>query len=98
MRDWQLTQKAEEDLIDIWLEGVGTFGAVQADRYQDGFEAAFELLVRFPEMARLRQELTPPVRVHPIGSHLIVYQVRPNGDVLVVRVRHGREDWTVEPG
>lgn len=98
MSGWHLTRKAEEDLIDIWLDGVGKFGAAQADRYQDGLEAVFELLAQFPEMARLRQELTPPIRIHPTGSHLIVYQVRFDGNVLVIRVRYEREDWTAEPG
>ncbi len=95
---WHLTLKAEEDLIGAWIEGAGMFGAVRADRYQDGFTSAFELLAAFPEMARERQELTPPLRVHPTGSHLIVYLIRPDGDILVVRVRHHREDWTTDPG
>lgn len=98
MSGWHLSAKAEDDLIDAWLEGVGDFGAAQADCYQDGFAAVFDLLAAFPEMARERQELTPPLRVHPIGSHLIVYQVRADGDVLVVRVRHRHEDWATEPG
>jgi toxin ParE1/3/4 len=48
-----------------------------------------------PEMAPERPELSPPARVHPCGSHVIIYIVGLNDDVLVVRVRHGREDWLV---
>lgn len=94
---WLLSQEAEEDLIRIWLEGFEIFGPVQADRYQDGLEAAFNLLAEFPELARERTELTPPLRVHPFSSHLILYLVRSDRTVFVVRVRHSREDWSGEP-
>ncbi|EKE43705.1 hypothetical protein OCGS_2190 [Oceaniovalibus guishaninsula JLT2003] len=94
---WRLSGKAEEDLIAIWLQGARAFGANQADRYQDSFEMAFALLAEFPELARERTELTPPIWVHPCGVHLIVYLVRPDADIFVVRVRHSREDWTSDP-
>ena len=44
-------------------------------------------------MARLRSELSPPMRVHPCGSHVILYVVDVERGVVIVRVRHGREDW-----
>ena len=37
-------------------------------------------------------EITPPVRVHPCGSHMIVYEINKLG-VLILRVRHHRENW-----
>ena len=94
---WRLSEAAEEDLIGIWLTGADRYGPAQADRYQDGLEATFELLGQFPELARERAELTPPLRVHPFGSHMILYLVRSDGSVFVVRVRHQREDWVSEP-
>lgn len=97
MTAWHLTKKADEDLIDAWLEGAELFGIDQADRYGDGFAAAFDLLAAFPEMARERHELRQPLRAHPFGSHLILYLIRPDGDVLIVRIRHRREDWTTDP-
>lgn len=94
---WRLSGKAEEDLIAIWLQSARTFGPDQADRYQDSFETAFALLAEFPKLTCVRTELTPPIRIHPCGVHLIVYLARPDGDILVVRVRHSREDWTSDP-
>lgn len=47
-------------------------------------------------MARERQELSPPMRIHPFKAHLVVYHIEEDGDVLIVRVRHGYEDWTGE--
>ena len=47
-------------------------------------------------MARERSELSPPVRAHPCGSHVILYTIEPDG-ILIVRVRHERKDWTSTP-
>ena len=43
-------------------------------------------------MARERTEISPPVRIHPSGSHVIVYLIEEAENILIVRVRHGRED------
>ncbi len=94
---WRLSRKAEEDLIGIWLHGADRHDPGLADRYQDGLEETFVLLAQFPELARERHDLTPPLRVHPFGVHLVMYLVRSDGSVFVVRVRHEREDWVSDP-
>jgi len=88
-----LTQEAERDVIDIYLYSAGTFGPAQADAYHDKLDASFRLLADQPYMARIRTEIDPPVRVHACGVHIIIYSVQPDESVLIVRVRHGREDW-----
>jgi toxin ParE1/3/4 len=88
----RLTQAAEEDVIRIFHEGAELFGETQAERYHRGLAKVFDLLAENPELARERTELTPPMRIHPHGSHLIVYRAEP-GAILIVRIRHGREDW-----
>jgi toxin ParE1/3/4 len=57
----------------------------------------FDLLAENPRLARERTELSPPVRVHPCGAHVVIYTVEDDGTVLIVRVRHGREDWAGSP-
>jgi toxin ParE1/3/4 len=61
-----------------------------------GLFREFERLVVLPEIARERTEYDPPVRIHPHRSHIIVYQVV-DDQVLILRIRHGREDWASEP-
>lgn len=89
----RLTRKAAEDILAIFTAGVRQFGLAQAEKYHAGLEQAFLLLADNPELARNRQEISPPVRVYPYGSHLIIYLVEENRDILIVRVRHGHEDW-----
>lgn len=94
---YKLTHKAEDDIVALYVEGVRLFGIAQAEKYHAELETAFRFLADNPEAARERQEISPPVRIHPCGSHVIVYLIESSGDILVVRVRHGHEDWTSNP-
>lgn len=94
---YKLTIKAEEDIIHIYREGVGMFGTEQAEKYHAGLEDIFAFLSSTPKAARERTEITPPVRIHPYRSHFVVYLIDDAGDVLILRVRHGREDWEGNP-
>jgi hypothetical protein len=62
--------------------------------------AALDVLADFPQMARERVGFSPPVRMHPNGSHLILDVVQ-NGVVEIIRVLHARQDLMAflgEPG
>jgi toxin ParE1/3/4 len=89
---YKLSRAAEADLLDIYRTGCESFGVDQAERYFAGLEQAFAFLAEYPRAARERIEITPPVRVLPHKSHLIIYLLE-DTDVLVLRIRHGREDW-----
>jgi len=91
-----LSKKAEEDIIAIYREGVLLFGPARAEKYHGQLAQVFDFLAAHPEAARERHEITPPVRVHPHGSHMIVYLVEER-DIFILRVRHGREDWIKTP-
>lgn len=91
---FRLSVEAEEDIIGIAAEGMGLFGIAQARRYHDELFVVLDLLAANPRMARERHEISPPMRIHPFKAHLIVYRIEEDGDILIVRVRHGHEDWT----
>ncbi|KQP61515.1 hypothetical protein ASG40_02240 [Methylobacterium sp. Leaf399] len=92
MTIWRTTNRADLDIAHIYGHGERAFGIEQAERYQAGLFDAFDVLARNPHLAHERQEITPPVRIHPHGVHVIVYAVRDTG-ILIVRVLHGRQDW-----
>ena len=89
------TPQAEADLIDIFLESAQRFGMKQADIYAAKLSACFELLDTLPSMARERLEISPPVRVHFHGSHVIAYAIDED-DIVILRVLHERCDWERE--
>lgn len=91
---FRLTEQAEEDVIGIAEDGLVLFGPVQAQQYHDQLFAIFDLIADNPRVARERREISPPVPIHPFQAHLVVYTIDESGDVLIVRVRHGHEDWS----
>ena len=92
-----LTNSAEEDITNLISAGASLFGAERAIAYHASLERVFYLIADNPQLAREREELTPAVRVHPFGSHVIIYKAEDNGDVLIIRVRHAHEDWQDNP-
>ena len=88
----KLTEQAERDLDDIYVRGALDFGTRQAERYSDSLDACLELLATQPRMAPERTEFARPVRIHPHGTHVVVYEID-GGDVLILRVLHQRSDW-----
>lgn len=93
---FRLSAAAEEDIIGIAEHGVRLFGPVQARQYHDDLFAIFDLIAANPRMARERRELSPPMRIYPFKAHLVAYRIEEDGDILIVRVRHGHEDWACE--
>lgn len=89
---YRTTVEADRDIIEIYVLGAQQFGVAQSERYVDELFNTFVLLAETPNMARERRELNPPMRLHPYHAHLIAYLVR-DGDILIVRVLHGRQDW-----
>lgn len=90
---YRLTRKAAGDVSEIYAFSAEQFGVDQADAYHTLLEHTFEFLARNPFAARERLELSPPVRIHPVQSHLVLYQVESDDSILIIRVRHGHEDW-----
>ncbi len=93
MGAYRLTQAASDDIAAVFIEGQALFGLAQADKYHTGLAEAFQFLADFPRAARMRDEIDPPVRVYRYRSHMIVYDLADTDTVIVLRVRHGREDW-----
>lgn len=90
---WVIRPAAQADLAEIWRHGCATWGADQADRYADSLFALFDLLADFPEMARERHEISPPVRIQPNGAHLVIYRATGQG-VEIIRLMHAHQNLT----
>ena len=87
----RLAEAARDDLRRIRSDGAATFGPERAARYLRGMNGAFARLSDFPKIGRARRT-DPEVRVLTYGSHVIIYLLEVD-EILVLRVRHGREDW-----
>lgn len=88
----RLSKAAEADLLAIYFDGIMNFGVGAAQEYHARIKRSLSFLEAHPEGARLRTEITPAIRVHPVGAHLILYTAEAD-NVFVIRIRHSREDW-----
>jgi toxin ParE1/3/4 len=93
---YRLSRKASEDIANLYLQGRREFGEKQAETYYSGLADSLAVLAKFPRMARERVELDPPVRMHRYQSHIVIYVIEDAG-IVILRVRHGREDWESFP-
>ena len=71
----RLAVAAQRDVDEIWFFSAQQWSNEQADRYLQELYDTFDLLARHPLLARERSDLTPPARLHPHRSHLILYRV-----------------------
>lgn len=90
---FSLSVEAEEDIIAIAEQSARMFGAGQAKRYHDELFALLGLIASNPRIARERDEINPPVRIHSFKAHLVVYRIEDDEKIFIIRVRHGHEDW-----
>lgn len=83
-----LTDRAAEDLIDIWTR-IAAESPASADRVLDAIEARWRQLARHPFSGMARDDIAPGIRHLVVGQSLTLYRVE--DDVIrIVRVLHGR--------
>lgn len=83
--------RSEADLAEIWDHTVQHWSVAQAKSYLTGLNDTLLLLCDHPEIARLHA-FTPPVRVFPFRSHLLIF-VADEAVLEVIRILHMRSDW-----
>ena len=89
---YRLSQRAAQDVDDIYVYGAREYGLPQAEKYHAGLARSFEFLAAYPRAERERKEFTPPVRIHAAGSHVVIYVIE-GGDIFIIRVLGGAQDW-----
>lgn len=89
MPDYRLTNRADSDMLAIFLFGLRNFGQLQARKYAAELKHCFELLAEKPHMGRTAATLGLGVRRHEHQSHVILYEETVSG-ILVLGVIHKR--------
>ncbi|MCV9961142.1 type II toxin-antitoxin system RelE/ParE family toxin [Pararhizobium sp. BT-229] len=85
MSSYALTERAEDDLLALFLDGIEMFGLAQARRYKDELEHCFQLIASRPQMGRLAPSIGKGVRRHEHQSHIILYE-EAEGTIVILAV------------
>ena len=90
MFNYDLSEKANNDLENISDYTKVQFGNEQAITYSEKLRSIFRMLCQFPEMGKTRNELQRGLLSFPCESHVIFYQVL-LGQIKIVRILHSRQ-------
>ena len=92
MREVIFSNKAVEDLTEIWDYTFDTWSERQADKY-------YELLIDFcrrladnPDLGRAYPEIADNILGYKAGQHIIFYQDISDREIAILRVLHARMD------
>jgi toxin ParE1/3/4 len=88
---YSLAKNADADLQNIYWFTHERWGEKQAERYINGLFSTFEKLAQFPEMGRLRSELSAKIRSFAHKRHVIYYFAM-DSEIGISRILHGSMD------
>jgi len=93
MAKYHLTNKAVEDLSNIWEYTVDTWSERQADDYYNMLIASFQKITENPRLFGLKyEEIAEGLHGYRANKHIIFYRILADGDILVIRILHQRMD------
>ena len=93
MAKYHLTNKAVEDLTNIWEYTVDTWTERQADDYYHMLIASFQKITENPRLFGLKYvEIAEGLHGYRANKHIIFYRILADGDILVIRILHQRMD------
>ncbi len=90
-----LSGRAKSDLLAIAEYGAERWGPEAADRFLDGFEEAFQLIERHPDIGRVRDELGSNRRSWSHRGYVVFY-TRVDDGLEVNRILHAAADWIAD--
>ncbi|MFT4875590.1 MAG: toxin ParE1/3/4 [Bacteroidia bacterium] len=89
---YQLSKKAELDLINIWEYTFHKWSKKQADRYIKLLIDEIKFLSKNPKTGKDQQEIREGYQCTQMKSHLIFYKQKDKTSIEVIRVLHQRMD------
>ena len=93
MAKYHLTNKAVEDLNNIWLYTFDNWSEKQADSYYNDLVAAFQNIAEKPvSLDREYPEIRQGLYAHHCRKHLVFYQLIEDEEVEIIRILYERMD------
>lgn len=87
-----LTNKAVEDLSQIWEYTYEVWSESQADRYYELLISSFQEIFKNPELGNNYHEIDNAVLGLRVGKHIVFYRINQSGDIEIIRILHQRMD------
>lgn len=92
MAKYKLTNKAVEDLSNIWDYTYEEWSENQAAKYYFELVEGFEFLAENPNVGKNYEVIDLNIFGFPVNMHIIFFQKINTNEILVVRILHGSSD------
>lgn len=92
MSEYVISEKAIEDINNIWIYTAENWSVAQADRYYNLIYDEIEYIVNNFDMARDFGKIRKSYKCSKVKSHLIFFKKNKMNEIEVVRVLHERMD------
>lgn len=92
MAKFHLTNKAVEDLADLWDYTCDTWSEKQADKYYMLLLHSCQELAKLPSRGKKYDEIADDIKGYQSYQHLIFYRKLSAKEIEIVRILHGRMD------
>ena len=91
MDSFIISKKADEDIEEIFTEGLSRFGKKQAIKYLEELQSLFIFLSNNPDTGKNRDEIKRNLISFPYKSHIIFYR-HFKTHIRIIRVLYGARD------
>ena len=92
MAKYELTNRAVDDLADIWDYTYEKWSERQADKYYEMLISIFEEIAINPSLGKNYDGITPNLLGRRANRHIIFYREIKDNYVEITRIIHGRMD------
>jgi toxin ParE1/3/4 len=92
MGKYRLSEQAVDDLEDIFVYTIDTFGLSQAEKYKTELETGLKRVAKDPRLGRAWSGRTQTFFQYNCGQHAIFFAKQPGG-IFVVRILHLARDF-----
>ena len=92
MSKYQLTNKAVDDLSNIWEYTCDEWSEKQADTYYTFLLRTCKELAENPKLGKHYLEIGNNILGYLANKHIIFYQIISKKEIVIVRILHGNMD------
>ena len=92
MSEYIISEKALEDINNIWIYTAENWSFEQADRYYNAIIDEIEFIVQKIELANDFGKIRKSYKYSKVKSHLIFFKKNISNEIEVVRVLHEKMD------
>ena len=92
MAKYHLTNKAVNDLAEIWNYTFENWSENQADKYYHLLVDSFNDIANKPKIGRVYNGIIPNLKGFQVGKHIVFYREIDKKEIEIIRILHERMD------